>query len=118
MPRTLADDLQSDVDNVFLQPDHFAETVTRYPLGVAENAVAVTADFQEQEPVRDTQRGEDNVRRGRLSISSDVDAHPNDTWLINSLHWDTLTVGPNQHGMQTVEVQRTEALRTRRGIRP
>ena len=94
------------------------ESVTRYPLGIVADAVSVTAMFEEIEPALDTQRGEDNVRRGRLSMADSVEAHPNDTWTIGGVHWDARSVGQKQNGMITVEVQRTEALRTRRGSRP
>ena len=88
--------------------DHFAETVTRYPLGVVANSEPVTAIFIESKPVRDTSRGEEVVRKGELHVKDSVTVDEKDQWLINSELWQTLAVGGVEGGMRILQLQRND----------
>lgn len=110
---TLASQISDDVADVFLNTDDFAETVSRYPLGVAASAESVTAVFAERDPSQDTTRGDDNMRTGALHVADSVDADPRDSWLIQSEVWETTSVSGSSGGMKVVEVKRRERMRTK-----
>lgn len=120
---TLASQIQSDNAAVFLNTDDFAQSVTRYPLAVTADAVAVTAVWEPDEPsvtgmgsAQNRERGLDNDRKGTLRIAETVGADTRDTWLIASQLWSTLSV-QTVDGMQYCRLQRWEnELRTTTGL--
>lgn len=118
---TLSSLITSDVSGVFLNTDDFAETVTHWPLGVSANAASVTAVFIEgqggsEDPRRDLSRGEEVVHRARLYVPSGTSTDERDIWVVNSVQWQTLAVGPTEGGMTTVQLQRNDReRRTGRG---
>lgn len=105
---TLKTLIENQVGSVFLDTDHFAETVTRLPRGGTENPKSVTAIFMEGEPDRDTSRGMEVVRKGELWVDDAVTVDVEDQWRINSELWQTLTVQGVAGGMRMLELQRND----------
>ena len=114
MPRTLADDLVDDAERILSATDHFAEALTRYPLGVTASAISgLTGIFTEKDAVQDKARGESNARTGDLLLAESVTCDPRDTWLIDGETWQTLSVSGAQHGMRTLRLKINERQRTK-----
>lgn len=110
---TLASQILADVEDVFLSTDDFAETVSRYPLGVTASPESVVGVFAERDPNQETARGDDNNRTATLHVADSVDTDPRDTWLIGGEVWNTTSVSGASTGMKTIELRRNERQRTR-----
>lgn len=114
---TLKSLITSDVTSVFLNTDEFAERVTRYPCGDrVGGGFSVTGVFEEQEPAKDTSRGQANVRRGTLHVAAGTDVSDNDSYLINSELWQLESWGRTDSAMMALELVRHEE--HRRKVRP
>ena len=106
-----SDMLDDDVADVFLNLDEFGVAVTRYPAGVISSGEAVNAVFiedEEDEPKRDSSRGAEVVRKGKLSIASAQMVTVEDTWLIIGELWQTLALPSAELGMRTLPLQRND----------
>ena len=107
---TLKDLIESDVQDVFLNTDEFAETVTfRTDAG---GAVSVTGIVGLDEPLRDTEAFRPTIYTGSVSISeadrSELLTKPNELLTVEThgYTWRVVDVGVVRSGMFEVAIQR------------
>lgn len=109
---SLDDLIESDMDDVFLDTDDFAVTITRYPSGDTDSGESVTAVFSEfatgTAQHRDYSRGKETVRVGKLTVKSDQTVTQSDQWLINSELWQTLEIPGANFGAREIMLQRND----------
>lgn len=76
-------------------PDLFAqfgESLTRYPLGVAANAVSVTAMFAEDSPSVTVERGIGTRRTATITVASGISVSVKDRWVRSGVTWAAKTI--------------------------
>lgn len=103
----LNDLIHSQASTVFLNTEHFAETVTHRPLGDDAFDAAVVANVVWEEPAENADGGQGQKLRGRLDVPSCLALDVRDQWLIEGRLYQTRLVGEAQGGLQAVLVQRT-----------
>ena len=101
---TLADQIDADVADVFLNTNEHAESVTHRPLGNASNDASVAALIWMDEPEIQNTNGRATVQRGYLDVSSTLSLNESDRWEIRGRWYDTETVSTPDTGMVRVAV--------------
>lgn len=109
------DDLEDDVENVFLNEDEFADSVTQYPQGVVANETPITAVVSLKPREKELERGEGYVVRGTLDVGAGVTLNARDAWSINGNRYETKAIDEERLGMITVHIYRYEKDTTRPG---
>lgn len=114
---TLKSLIESHATSVFLNTDHFAESVTHRPLGVTANDATVTAIVEWDEPSVETSHGREVRQSGKLSVADSVSCSVKDHWVVDSVTYQATSVRPAQGGLQIVTIQAhdIEARREMRG---
>lgn len=99
---TLRDLIASDVDDVFLQLDDFAETVVRYAGGDRGRASMLTAVVTWQPTVKNETKGQGYVRRAELLLNDDVTITTTDAFSVAGLRMEVEAIDRKDHGSQTI----------------
>lgn len=102
---SLADQITSDVADVFLVTDDFAEVVRRYAGGDVSKSSAVTAIVTWQPVQVSTDRGRAYTQEAELLISSDVTISETDAFAIGSRRCEVISVTESDDGVKTVMVK-------------
>jgi hypothetical protein len=105
---SLHDLIVSDVSDVFLVTDDFAEVVTRYAKGDRDVRSSVTGVVTYQPTDMLTTRGKGYRRTATLAISSDVVVDAADAFLLGSDRYEVVAIDAPQDGMRTVHLQQYE----------
>lgn len=113
---TLSDLMQSDVTDVFMNTDDFAETILRYVNGDPDNTCQVTAIVSWYPTVPEMSGGRATKRRGEMLISSDDAVTKKDSFKIGDDRAEVEAVGPKQDGAQIVYL--VQEIRETRGAVP
>lgn len=92
---TLKTLMESHVDSVFLNTDHFAESVVRDPSGAH---TTVSGVFFEDDAETE------GVRMGILKVATSTTATVGDTWQIGSELWQTMWVDEREPHIQRIHV--------------
>lgn len=120
--------MASDFDSMFARDARpqllavFGESITRWPLGVEDDAETVTAIVDmadESQPgqlggsraVRDDD-GEQIARTAMLDLAADQATDDRDRWVIAGQRWNTVREIGRDAGMKTVLIERLEKIRT------
>jgi len=108
---TLNSLIESHAETVFLNTDHFAQTVTREIEGqrdyTASQTAIVSSDVRESR-----ERGKAFVYDYEMSLASTDTVTSDDTYLVNSERCKVVRIGKAHDGMQTVYLARVESERT------
>ena len=117
---TLADQMASDVSDVFLNTDEHAETITRVPAS-GDPVTGIAAVWEpEDSRMRAAQNdvvhdsGKALVWRGRLYVSSDLTVAETDSWTIDGENWECMEIGKPSGGMLAIDLQRKDRKHTNR----
>lgn len=110
--------------SVFLNPDHYAEKITQYPLGVAANAVAgvvaIVHKQDEGETPIDDERGSVVIRwctvslPATLSVTIDERSQQRDQFLIDGELWHAEKILKRTPYRLLVRLKREEKASTKR----
>lgn len=117
--RTLASDLASDVERVFLNPDEFGTEVILIVDATGEEQ-PLKGLWTEHEAHRDIQVGERGVKTGVLVIASCRTVSIRDQFWIDGIEWQ---LAPNEWegadvgGMKTINLRRDIKSNTRKHAR-
>jgi hypothetical protein len=117
---TLKSLINTHAEAVFLNNDHFAETVTHRPQGNSANDAPVAAVFEEKEPrPTDNENSHWIERVAMLTVSASLTLKTSDQWIIGegSVEWQTMSISTEELGLITVMIQRRDNVRTFRGAR-
>lgn len=114
----------SHANRVFLNPDHFAETVIRHLLGDTsgdrDQELPAIIDLPLSEGLQNMQavQGGQILHRGTLTISEEVPVSLRDTWTARGELWSTITIGTADQGLRLIGVQmvKKETSSGRRGV--
>lgn len=106
---SLADLIASDVDDVFLVTDDFAETMLRYAGGDRDNTTSVTGVVTWAPTVPSDTRGKGYVRRGELLLNDSVTVTAADAFLINERRYEVESLDDPQYGSRIVRLIRYES---------
>lgn len=107
---SLKDQMQSDVNAVFLNQDDFAETVQLRLASGTFKPVACVVELED--PNREYIDGDHVVIRGRLHVSQTITGFEKDLKVKIRRELYTITdVSPVQDGMRSVGVTRTKSTR-------
>jgi len=115
---TLADQMASDVTNVFLITDEHAVEVTRVPAS-GSSVTGIPAIWEpEDSKMRSAQNevthdtGKSLVWRGRLYLSSSLTVAETDQWTIDGETWQCVEIGKPSGGMLAIDLQRKQRTQT------
>lgn len=122
---TLADQIVSDVSDVFLKTDEHAETVTHYPQDDRLNGVSRTAlvflDEEDDAGGDVMDRSGERIHRqcllelpASVTVNCENEARRHDTFLIGGELWRAHRIRGRDAGAQTVELRRNEQITTKR----
>lgn len=103
---TLASQILSDVSEVFLDLDDFAETVLRYVGGDAGSVRQMTAVVTLDPVTVDDGRGRGYTHRASMVLASSVVITVGDAVKVGQNRYEVERVGDAQHGMRTVFLTR------------
>jgi hypothetical protein len=112
---SLQDLIAADAESVFLNTEGFAQEATHRPLGNSANDVSRTVDWNEQEPERSTERGDETVRRVLLHVAADVSVDPDDLWIKDSETWATKAIQGVVGGLRRILLERHDTETRSRG---
>lgn len=98
--------IEEHVTTVFLNTDQFADSITRRPLGVSADDVAVDAIFEEMPQSKNFEGGEQVERTAHLHIDVSTVVDESDEWVIDSVVWQTVKPGRVENGFRIVTIQR------------
>lgn len=99
---TLASQLQTDIDTVFLNTDDFAISVVRLIGGRQSQRQPMTGIFTQSDPEHDTQRGKGTMRRAELLLNDATCISTDDAFLIDQQRYEVQRVSDPQDGATTV----------------
>jgi hypothetical protein len=102
---TLSDQMKSDVDDVFLNTDDFAESILRIVGGRNGRAESVTAIVTWQDTVTDDGRGRGTRRTAEVMLADNQSVTIKDAFKIDNDFVQVTRVGPIQDGARTVWVR-------------
>jgi len=103
---TLASQILTDVDEVFLDLDDFAQAVLRYVGGDASNTKTFTAVVTLDPAAVDDGRGRGYAHRATMVMNSDIPICEGDAIKVGELRYEVVTKGDPQYGMRTVVLNR------------
>lgn len=106
---SLADQILTDVDDVFLDLDDFAQTVLRYIGGDVGNTKTFTAVVTLDPAAVDDDRGRGYVHRATMVMNADIAIVEGDAIKVGELRYEVVTKGDPQYGMRTVSLIRYKA---------
>lgn len=117
---TLASQIISDVTDVFLNSDEFAESVSYTPFGSSAKSINAVVEYEETVESSPQIDGRGRVKRARMYISTDATdgvATPTnkDTVEINSADWNVVGSPESDAGMWVLSIERFES--TEKGAR-
>lgn len=101
---TLAAQILTDVDDVFLQTDDFAKTITRYVGGDEANTLQITGIVVVQSVSIQDSRGRGFVQAAEMHLSSDTTIHEGDGIKYENERYEVKTIGATEHGMRLVSL--------------
>jgi hypothetical protein len=94
--------------------DELGIEVTHRPRGVAASDESVQAIVEWHDPERDVQAGQENVRKGRITVLSSVAISKESQWVIRSETCVTTEMGSIEAGFRTAEIKiRDAGIRTK-----
>lgn len=125
---TLADLIKSDVDDVFLDTDEFAESVTHWPAGVEANAATITAivvrDAEDQGVAVSDDAGEQIAKTAHFLVDDDESITVEDREIDRDIFvtsdgdtWRAVRIVGRDAGMLTIEAVSTAGIRQHRSRR-
>ena len=103
---SLANQILSDVDDVFLNLDDFAETIIRYIGGDVGNISSFTGIVTVEQTQVNDGRGRGFDHMASLVLSSDVTIAVGDAIKHGDERYEVKTVGDPEHGMRTCHLVR------------
>lgn len=106
---TLRTVIASDVDDVFLQVDDFAETVLRYAGGDRSKATSLTAIVTWHPTDKTEARGHGYVRKADMLVNDSVTITPADAFKVGQLRMEVESVDPPDDGAIMVHLIQYEA---------
>jgi hypothetical protein len=106
---SLNDLMASDVADVFLQVDDFAETVIRYAGGAIDRKSEITAIVTWQPSQVSDSRGKGYVRKCEMLVDDSVTITPADSFKIGSARCEVIAIDTPQYGAKTVHLQQYES---------
>lgn len=109
---SLKTDIEGDVTSVFLDTEHFAESVTHWPLSVEGNAAAVDAIVFRDEPTRESEKGEQSQERISLFVDDSVTIDRTDVWFVDSVRYETTKVERAEGGGKYAYAVKRKRIRT------
>lgn len=99
--------IESQVSTVFLNTDHFAEQVTHRPRGDSGGDETVTVLWDEKDPEKSYERGEETIRRAEVGVPESVACHRGDVWIRDSEVWAAVGDPPAaEGGLRMIRVER------------
>lgn len=122
---TLASQIVSDVETVFLNTDDFAEEITHYPLGelLSETTITAIVDLTDEikspasgGSVKEDPRGPAGqriYRNCRLHVAATLSIDDRDKFLINDQTWSVKRIAGRDSGMLVVWLTRAEPIAAR-----
>jgi hypothetical protein len=108
--------ISEHMSSVFLNTDHFAETMTRYAGGVEAQSSTITGMVTWEKVAQDDTRGRATMVRGEVIVSADTEISISDALVINDAVYSIDGVSPAQDGAMLVSVLRR--LPETKGARP
>lgn len=105
----LSDLMATDVDDVFMVTDDFAETMIRYIGGDSGNTSSIVGIFTPESTQPNDGRGRGYDHMATLALSSAVTLKVGDALKHGNDRYEVKTVGDEVHGMRTCELVRYEA---------
>lgn len=112
---TLRDLIASDVDDIFLDVDDFAETLIRYAGGREGKASTFVGVFSNGMAAVDEDKGYGIRYDASIFVSSTTDVVANDTVRRGEVWWEVDRVSQPEDGGQTIYLTRYEPIR--RGVK-
>lgn len=110
---SLRDLMQSHAATVFLNTEHFGESVKHIAGGLE---ATVTAIVTIEPPERQQQDGDARVFRPKILVLESVLVRPGDTWRINGIEYQTEKIQPvTGDGLRTIELTRQDVLMRKGG---
>lgn len=103
---TLASQILSDVSEVFLDLEDFAETVQRYVGGDLGNVQQMTAVVTLDPVTVDDGRGRAYLHRANMVVASSVVINAGDAVKVGENRYEVERVGDSKHGMKTAFLTR------------
>jgi len=98
--------ISEHVSSVFLNTDHFAESIKRY-IGDSKTSVqTLTGIVNFEKPQQNYDRGTETHIRGEVIFSEDVTVTTSDTLLIGGFEYAVENVNPASDGMFTAFIVR------------
>ena len=101
---TLASQILTDVDEVFLQTDDFAKVILRYIGGDANNTEQITGIVVVQSVSIDDGRGRGYVQEAEMHLSSETTLNEGDGIRYESERYEVKTIGATEHGMRVASL--------------
>lgn len=114
MGRTLAETIEAEATQIFLNTEEMAVTVTRYAGGSVLSATPIDAIWMPGSPVRDDSSGENIDRPSSLLIPADQEVVLGDAFLILGLVYQLDRPGEIEHGLREIFVKRSDRQSTSR----
>lgn len=103
---TLADQIRTDVNTVFLNTDDFAENVVQYHGGWAGVSRNITALVTLEEPDVTRERGKGYRRRGEMMVADETLITDKDAFLIGAERYEVERMGIVREGIRIAHIIR------------
>lgn len=112
---SLRDDIDADVQDVFLDTDELARSITRNIAGSTSNTATVTGVFVPHMVSREETPNDQQTHTASLHLDKDQAATIDDTWVIGGDTWQTVSVGDDHGvGMRELMLRRIDKKQTAR----
>lgn len=102
---TLSDLMKTDMDDIFLSTDDFAESIVRYAGGSQSSSSVVTAVIMWDPTTVEGGRGRQTARTGQLLLNDDVSVTVSDAFMVEGNRVEVESIGPIQDGARTVWIK-------------
>lgn len=118
---TLKTTIAGHVSSVFLNEDHFAESIAQYPAGDMGDPQTISGVLEIEPTLQENDDGRGQLTRGKLLLLDSVTVDDDDQYVIDGVTWHAETIGEKQDGARIVGVLtydstfRTSSGRTRSG---
>lgn len=106
---SLNDMIASDVDDVFLDVDDFAETVIRYAGGAVDRRTEITAIVTWMPSDVSETRGKGYLRKCQMLVNDSVTITPADAFKIGDARCEVTSIDNAQDGSRMVYLQQYES---------
>lgn len=104
--------IDSQASSLLIDTDAFAETVTRRKGGKCTRSVNQTAVVFWESPEVERGRGKGTLYASSMELASANPVEEGDSYLINSIVYEVVTVGRAVHGLKNVTLRRMDSERT------